>query len=163
MGRNLKTVILVKRAIDWRVTGEFAWYSIILKTIMDESKFDMSKVIFAITFSDNQVVSDAELNAFVDKFWQSAGFEADGIAKPYGRFVRHGRDSKHEDILQKVLDLMPELKTIENINVDINKDFKRKLKANAQKSKSAGVLEIDTGYSCFKNGQYVYRCNQEGG
>ena len=58
VGRNLKTVILVKKATDFRVGGEFAWYTIVLKTIMDADGFDMSKVMLAVTFSDQRTVDD---------------------------------------------------------------------------------------------------------
>ena len=49
---ELKTVILVKKAMDFRVMAELAWYSIYLKTIFDKEKFDMSKIIIVVTFSD---------------------------------------------------------------------------------------------------------------
>ena len=50
--RELKTVILVRKSTDFRVMSEFAWYQIYLKTIFDKEKFDMSKIIIAVTFSD---------------------------------------------------------------------------------------------------------------
>ena len=40
--RELKTVILVKKASDFRVTADMSWYTIYLKTILDKEKFDMS-------------------------------------------------------------------------------------------------------------------------
>ena len=54
-GRNLKTLILVIKATDMTISNEFAWYLIVLKTIMDKTDgngFEMSKVMFAVTFSD---------------------------------------------------------------------------------------------------------------
>ena len=50
--RGLKTIILVKKSTDFRVMSEFAWYQIYLKTIFDKEKFDMSKIIIAVTFAD---------------------------------------------------------------------------------------------------------------
>ena len=88
------------------ITDEFEWYTAVLTTILKEVGFDMSKVMFAVTFSYQRATDDTELNAFVDKLWKTAGFEAQGIQKPYGRFIRHGKDSKPSDILQKVLALM---------------------------------------------------------
>ena len=41
-GTGLKTVILVKKATDFRVMAEFAWYQIYLKTILEKENFDMS-------------------------------------------------------------------------------------------------------------------------
>ena len=63
-------------------------------------------MLFAVTFSDQKAVDDTQLNAFVDKLWKAAGFEAQGIQKPYGRFIRHGRDSVPEHILLEVLAMM---------------------------------------------------------
>ena len=51
-GSELKTIILVKKASDFRVEAEFSWYQIVLKTILDKQNFDMSKIILAVTFCD---------------------------------------------------------------------------------------------------------------
>ena len=59
--RNLKTIILVIKATDMRITSEFAWYLIVLKTIMDGEfawYFEMSDVMFAVTFSDVKELTD---------------------------------------------------------------------------------------------------------
>ena len=68
-----------------------------------------------MTFSDKQETDEAKINGFIDKLWETTGFDAQKIKKPYGRIVRHTRDSKHEDILKEVLDLLP-TKTINEIN-----------------------------------------------
>ena len=51
-GCGLKTAILVTKSTGFRVSSEFAWYCIYLKTIMDKENFDMAKIILVVTFAD---------------------------------------------------------------------------------------------------------------
>ena len=62
--------------MDFRVTADFAWYQIYLKTIFDKEEFDMAKIIMVVTFSDTNPVDDAKMKAFIDKLWNTTGFEA---------------------------------------------------------------------------------------
>ena len=75
-GRQLKTIILVRKAMDFRVTSDFAWYQIYLKTIFEKENFDMAKIIMVVTFSDVNPVDDDKIKAFIDKLWETTGFEA---------------------------------------------------------------------------------------
>ena len=36
----------------------------------------MSKIIIALTFTDHMEIEDAKINKFIDKLWQTTGFEA---------------------------------------------------------------------------------------
>ena len=54
--------------------------------------------------------------------------------------IRHGRDSKPEDILKQVEALLPQ-KTITSIN-QVNKEFAKKLETNVKFSPSPGVAEL---------------------
>ena len=89
---------------------------------MEKGAFSMSKIIFAVTFSDKWALDKTLFDSFVDQLWEITGFQKKGIAKPQNRCIRHGRDSKPADILQKVLELMP-AETIHTINSTINADF----------------------------------------
>ena len=150
-GKNLKTIIIVKKSNDFRVLSEHAWYVIILKTIIDKGGFDMSKLIFAVTFSDQQELDTTLLNEFVDQLWKVTGFESKGIAKPRNRCIRHGRDSKPADILGKVLELMP-VETVHAINSTLDAGFEADHKKNMEGA-AGGVKDHDEATSCFKNGQ----------
>ena len=67
----------------------------------------MSKIIIAVTFSNVFTVTDDKINGWIDKLWEATGFANQGINRPYGRIIRHGKDSNHEEILDKVLTLLP--------------------------------------------------------
>ena len=75
-GRQLKTIILVKKSTDFLVMADFAWYLIYLKTILDKEQFDMTKIIIVNTFSDVKPVDDASMKRYIDKLWKATGFEA---------------------------------------------------------------------------------------
>ena len=142
-GKNLKTIIIVKKSNDFRVLSEHAWYVIILKTIIDKGGFDMSKLIFAVTFSDQQKLDTTmlNLNAFVDQLWKVTGFQQKGIAKPRNRMVSHSRDSKPDDILTKVLELMP-VETVHAINSTLDPNFLADHKKN-MKGAAGGIADLD--------------------
>ena len=71
---KLHCVIIVKKATDFRVTGEFAWYTAVLKAIMQkDANFDSSKMIMALTFAESVTVSSSEISAFWTKLWEVSG------------------------------------------------------------------------------------------
>ena len=54
----LHCIVIVKKATDFRVTGEFAWYSAVLSAIMQaDGNFDSSQMVMCLTFAESVEVT----------------------------------------------------------------------------------------------------------
>ena len=76
---SLNCVIIVKKATDFRVTGEFVWYTAVIMAIMQkDANFDSSKMIMALTFAESDSVSSSQITEFWAKLWEASGLKGTG-------------------------------------------------------------------------------------
>lgn len=158
MAEQLKTnalhsILIVKKANDFRVMGEFAWFTAVLHAIIDKDpNFDSSKMIMALTFSDCAEPTTADIEAFWTKLWKTSGLAKSKHKQPSAaRLIRHSKQSTTSALhaqLAPLLESLPAIKKIETSLRTIASETKEIIQHGSE-----GVQEVHQEVaSCFSHG-----------
>lgn len=89
-GKALNTFILVRKATDFRVTADFAWYAAVLRAVIDKDpSFDTQNLILGITFANEGVPSKEDIEKFWKKLFESSGLIKDNKLPSADRTIYH--------------------------------------------------------------------------